>query len=366
MTICTNCGFELKVGQAVCPACGSAVKHAGNSSVANNVTKDFKVQTPSLFLKYADLLDNDALYQAALCKLNGISVQQNVAEAIEMFKILAFRGYHDGMYKLAECLLKLNPPDVEVACRWLAQAASDGHKPSQLLLNMMGFDVAKEQNRLGKIQDVVPSLEVLVKNALPSIVSIEVGCESNGKKAKMAGSGFIVEDGYVITNAHVIGENFSYITARFEPDVDSKSYNLVPLAIVPTLDIAVLRFTGLADKKFTSQTNFSMRLEGLEYGEDVYTIGNPLGIGLSVSKGVISCPNRASSYPPAVGEVIQTDITANHGNSGGALLDMGNNVIGMITFAPTASEGGMAMCVPASCIVAVLNKIQDLTKGERK
>ena len=360
MRHCTSCGYELK-DELICPACGAHITDdADKAKGSKGNAKDIEVANISVFLKYADLLDNEALYKAAICKLNGISVERNVKEAMEMLRILAFRGHLEAMYKYAECLLNDNPPDKDAACKWLTMAASEGHRPSRTLLDTLGYDVSKIAPQ-GRIRQV-SGLESLVVEALPSIVTIEAGTTSNGQNMRSMGSGFILEGGYVITNAHVIGNNPTYITARFEPDLNQTAYNLMPLAIAPTLDIAVLRFTGLADSKFSAQKNLSMRLEDLAYGEDVYTIGNPLGIGLSVSKGVISCPNRASNYPPAVGEVIQTDITANHGNSGGALLDMSNNVLGMITFAPVQSEGGMAMCVPACCIVAVLNKINQISK----
>ena len=95
----------------------------------------------------------------------------------------------------------------------------------------------------------------------------------------------------------------------------------------------------------------------MEYGEEVYTIGNPLGIGLSVSRGIVSCPSRNTRYPDAVKAVIQIDITANHGNSGGALLDQYNNVLGILTFIPGDSGGGITMCVPAKYIAEALNRL---------
>ena len=361
MSRCTSCGFELSPTQKVCPACGKVVAAvAATGSGAAGVVAKQTEQNVSVFMKYADLLDNEQLYNAALCKLNGIGIAKNFHEAMEMFKILAFRGYADGMYKYAECLLNDNQPDQETACRWLSQAASEGHKPSRLLLNNLGyaFKAAPVQGRISQVS----GLEALVAEALPSILSIEVITQNNGQKMRSAGSGFIIEGGYVITNAHVIGDNPVYVVARFEPGVDQTSYNLMPIAIAPSMDIAVLRFSGLADSKFTAQRNLELRVDQLAFGEDVYTIGNPLGIGLSVSKGVISSPNRQSNYPPAVKEVIQTDITANHGNSGGALLDMNNSVLGMITFTPSRSEGGMAMCVPSSRIVEVLNKTNEIIK----
>lgn len=353
MSKCSYCGYELKVGQAVCPACKSVV--IAKEKKADK--EDIVIAKPSVFLKYADLLDNDALFQAAVCKLNGISVAQDKAEAFEMFKILAFRGHHEAMYKLAELLLESNLPDEESAIRWLKIAAAEGHKASKLKLKMLDPDYKEDKSESQSIQNISSGLEALVRDALPSIVSINAGYKEDGNKMRSAGSGFIIEGGYVVTNAHVVGDDPIYITANFEPDIDKVTYNLLPVAVAQELDIAVLKFTGLAEKKIISRPNLNLRFNDIAYGEDVYTIGNPLGIGLSVAKGVVSCPNRKSDYPPAVKEVIQTDMTINHGNSGGALLDMDNNVLGMITFSISISEGGIAMCVPASYIVKLLNKI---------
>ena len=356
MAKCVNCGYELKSGQAQCPACRAYIEEKQEAPKLKKERAGF--EKSSLFLKYADVLDNEALYQAALCKLNGISVERNQNEAFEMLRILAFRGHSDAMYKLSELLSEAEFSDGEAAVKWLQIAAAQGHKPSRVKLKMLSLDCPTEQGHTQRIQNVSSGLEGLVREALPSIVSIEVGHENGKKKEGSRGSGFLLEGGYVVTNAHVIGENPYYITASFEPDIDPVPYNLCPLSVVSKLDIAILKFTGLAAKKFASRDSLHLRLRGVEYGEDVYTIGNPLGIGLSVTKGIVSCPNRASSYPPAVGEVIQTDMTINHGNSGGALLDMDNQVVGMMTYTLSTSEGGMAMCVPASRIEQVMNEIK--------
>lgn len=345
-----------------CPACGTAyteqAQRPARSAAAANSAQGAEGSVSS-FLKYADFVDDQVLYNLAVCKLQGAGMAKNEEEAFEMFKVLAFRGFYDGMYKLAEMYLARSEPDKESACRWLKIAADGGHKPSIIKLKMMGADAGAIANEAISIPASASALEALVRNALPNIVLIRSVLESgpNGSRCS-TGSGFIVEGGYVVTNAHVVGDSPECVTANFEPSLDSKTYNLMPLQVIPSLDVAILRFTGLADQKFTAQKNLTLRMENVAYGEEVYTIGNPLGMGLSVSRGVVSCPNRASSYPSKVKEVIQTDITANHGNSGGALLDRQNNVLGMITFSPGNSEGGIAMCVPSEYIVKVLNQIQ--------
>ena len=159
-----------------------------------------------------------------------------------------------------------------------------------------------------------------------------------------------------------MGKTPKSVTASFESSVDDKSYNLLPLVIAPELDVAILRFTGLADERISARENLRLRTEGVRYGEEVYTIGNPLGLRFSVSRGIVSTPLRESGHRKGIHEVIQTDITANHGNSGGALFDVSNNVLGMITYTPSDSEGGISMCVPSKYIVQVLNKLGESYK----
>lgn len=360
MAKCSFCGYELKSGQTQCPACRRTVGDAKSGKPrGNRESSDF--EKSSLFIKYADLLDNDALYQAALCKLNGIAVEKNKSEAFEMLRILAFRGHLDAMHKLAQLLMGSEFADEEAGLKWLQIAAGEGHKPSQVQLKMIASDDNPPKKVLTeKFQNASSSLEGLVREALPCIVTINVGHAKDKKKEESRGSGFILDGGYVVTNAHVIGEDPYYITANFEADIDPKPYNLCPLSIETKLDLAILKFTGLAEKKFAARDNLNLRLGGVEYGEDVYTIGNPLGIGLSVTKGIVACPNRVTNYPPAVGEVIQTDMTINHGNSGGALLDMQNQVVGVTTYTLATSGGGMAMCVPAARIDQVIKQIKNL------
>jgi S1-C subfamily serine protease len=347
MKKCTSCGYVADDADIYCAHCGEKLVQ-GEGSVAEN-----KVIINSTFLRIADFLDNETLYKAAVCKLNGIRVPKAEDEAIEIFKLLAYRGHFGSMYKLAEIYLNANPPDEEAAKAWLKTAASGGHVQSAVKLKNLNLSGEK----LDGITIEDGSLETLVRCALPSIVVIKAG--KTGSASVSLGSGFIIDGGYVITNAHVVGDNPEWVTCRFEPKLDEKTYSLMPIAVCPDSDVAVLKFCGAAEDKIKQTSHLSLKLSDVEYGETVYTVGNPLGVGFSVSKGVVSCPDRATSYPKGVSEVIQTDITANHGNSGGALLDKNNNVLGMITFTPGESAGGITMCVPSKYIVQVLNKIDN-------
>ena len=388
MKTCVNCNKQSPDDANFCRYCGAKLgapdKSAGGEGVGENNAG------VSMFLKYANFLDNAVLYRVALSKEQGL-ISSAPDEVAEIYKVLAFRGYPDGMYKYAEICLNGNPPDRLTAHKWLKIAADAGHTASRVKLQTenwgdgmpkplssgvsgAGYDYNSlrintrdaernndyvSENRNIQLPAEGGSFVERVKEVLPSILSINAVFKSGNNKMLSKGSGFLVQGGYVITNAHVVGENPECIEANFEPSIDTKTYNLMPLAILPELDIAVLCFTGNAGEALASRKLLSLRTEGVTFGEEVYTVGNPLGIGLSVSKGVVSSPNRKTDYPKKVDYVIQTDMTVNHGNSGGALLDAANNVIGVITFYPGKSEGGIAMCVPAIYIKQVLASINN-------
>lgn len=347
---CAYCGYSpVKEGEK-CPACGHlAGKKASGEAQAGSLT--------SAILKYADFLDNDRLYTAACCKLNGVATKEDKKQAFEIFRVLAFRGHLDGMYKLAELYLEGEEKDEEAALTWLKIAADAGHKPSKIKLKILKGTALSAMSGSLEIPENAAHLSDLVRQTLPSVVVVRASKRENGSSRGSQGSGFLLEGGYVVTNAHVTGENPEYLSAEFEPSVDERTYNLIPVKISPEHDIAILRFTGLADDKFTKRSNLHLCVRRPAFGEEVYTIGSPLGIGLSVARGVVSNPAQGSTYLRKVPTVIQTDLTANHGNSGGGIFNSKNEVLGIITYTPGNSEGGITMCIPAEYIVTVLNQI---------
>ena len=360
MKKCASCEKYAESSAAFCPYCGNKFPE----DETNNV---------SIFLKYAEFMDDEALYKAACGLELGILHEKTEGELEEILRLLAFRGHPESMFKYAMICLKDNPDDeenVEIAIRWLRIAADAGHEPSRnYLYTQLGERVRNQRPQAPITMDngggytgggIGGSFEGLVRDSLPAIVSILSTCivrsGSSRQRKTSAGSGFVVEGGYVITNAHVVGENPECVTARFEPSLDNKSYNLLPVVVDESLDLAVLKFTGNAARQVESQRQLELRTSAVAFGEKVYTVGNPLGLGLSVSQGVVSAPERSTNYPKRVSHVIQTDITVNHGNSGGALLDANNRVIGVITFFPNGSEGGIGMCVPAEYVEQMLRR----------
>jgi serine protease Do len=232
-------------------------------------------------------------------------------------------------------------------------AAKDGHLPSRIKLQEINPDALKQDvsstNNLNNLN---------VEKTMKSVVKICSSHIENDGYYLSQGAGFILNGGYVITNAHVVGNNYNSITATFEQRLDNEIYELEPVSVQPDADIAILKFIGLAKDKISARENLSLKEGDLNYGQFVYTIGNPHGIGISVSSGIVSCPNRSYNYLPKVKEFIQTDISINHGNSGGALFDEHDNVVGMITSTHGNVEWGLSMAIPAKYIRNELEKIK--------
>ena len=199
-----------------------------------------------------------------------------------------------------------------------------------------------------------------VQKVLPSIVAIGVEFVDLKKQAIMgsAGSGYILDGGFVVTNSHVVEQPLiRNITATFDPSIDSVTYDLRIVEIVPEADVAVLRFTGLMDKVMSRKKHLTLRTTPLKMGEDVYTIGNPLDLGISANRGVVSCPSRRFEHR-GLKDYIQVSLSLNPGNSGGALLDFQNRVVGMTTMG--FSKPGADMCVPAKEIEKIVNRIREV------
>ncbi len=154
------------------------------------------------------------------------------------------------------------------------------------------------------------------------------------------GSGFIIrEDGYIITNAHVVqGEIEVSVTVyrRVEGRLERKSYDKVQIvAINPFVDLALLKIDAkeLGETKLTKV--FFGRTEDVKQGSPVFAVGAPRGLDFTQTQGSVSSTNRAMD-----GKVyIQIDAPINPGNSGGPLFNEKGEVIGVNSLKLGASEG---------------------------
>ena len=178
------------------------------------------------------------------------------------------------------------------------------------------------------------------------------------RKASSLGSGFIIkEDGIIITNNHVIADAEDIVIR-----VEDKEYNAKVIGADPYMDLAVLKMET-KDKFKTVSFGDSTKAR---VGDWVVAIGNPFGLGGTVTSGIISARNRQIGLT-RYEDFIQTDASINQGNSGGPLFNLKGEVIGVNTaiIAPGQSGSiGIGFAIPAN---AASNVIEQLIKfGETK
>ncbi len=165
------------------------------------------------------------------------------------------------------------------------------------------------------------------------------------------GSGVIVSpSGYILTNNHVV-EAADEIKVAF---ADGKELLARVVGTDPDTDLAVLRVEA---EKLPAITFGSS--ENLRVGDIVLAIGNPLGIGQTVTSGIVSGLGRTGLRINTFENFIQTDAAINQGNSGGALLDARGNLIGINTAILSQSGGsiGIGLAIPSSMAKSVMEQI---------
>ncbi len=178
------------------------------------------------------------------------------------------------------------------------------------------------------------------------------------RSASALGAGFVIsEDGYVVTNNHVI-------EGADEIEVEFINGDIFPARIVGTdanIDIAVLKID--ADKPF-EYVAFG-NSDVARVGDWVMAMGNPLGQGFSVSAGIISARNRELSGP--YDDYIQTDAAINRGNSGGPLFNMDGEVIGVNTaiISPSGGSIGLGFSMASNTVDPVVEQLKEYGEVRR-
>jgi len=166
------------------------------------------------------------------------------------------------------------------------------------------------------------------------------------------GSGVIFSsDGYILTNQHVIGDQFKNIIVEL---VDGRKAKAKIIGIDKGTDLAVLK---IESEELNLPPIEIANSDELKIGDVVLAIGNPYGIGQSVTMGIISATGREFDNPYS--NYLQTDAAINFGNSGGALVDTNGRLIGINTFIKSSSGGsdGIGLAVPSSLVLAIINDL---------
>ena len=186
------------------------------------------------------------------------------------------------------------------------------------------------------------------------------GGEGGGpNRVQSLGSGFVIDgSGFVVTNNHVI-EEADEIEVNFS---DGSSLPAVLIGRDPKTDIAVLKVEPDDPLPYV---NFGDS-EAARVGDWVVAIGNPFGLGGSVSAGIISARNRDINAGP-YDDFIQTDAAINRGNSGGPLFNMAGEVIGVNTaiISPSGGSIGIGFAVPSAIATAVVEQLREYGETRR-
>ena len=184
------------------------------------------------------------------------------------------------------------------------------------------------------------------------------------REAQSLGSGFLVSpDGYIVTNNHVVspgqrGAAVSSITVTFP---DRSEYPAKLIGRDAASDLAVLKIEGknLPFVKFGDSARTRV-------GDWVVAIGNPYGLGGTVTAGIVSALHRNIGSGPS-DRYIQTDASINQGNSGGPMFDMNGNVIGINTaiFSPTGGNVGIGFAIPSEVAAPIIETLKSGGKVKR-
>lgn len=176
------------------------------------------------------------------------------------------------------------------------------------------------------------------------------GFRQRDSESTNLGSGVIVSaDGYIVTNAHVIAKADNIVVMLN----DGKKINAKLIGSDPESDLAVIKIdmTGLKPLGFKQDLT--------KVGDVVLAIGNPFGVGQTVTQGIISATGRTGLGINTFEDFIQTDAAINPGNSGGALVDAYGQLVGINTaiFSRSGGSMGIGFAIPTSIVEQVMNSI---------
>ena len=208
------------------------------------------------------------------------------------------------------------------------------------------------ESKLGIVQEEFSLLKAIAGEDFSGIIEDSISSVVIIKTDVNQGTGFIIhEDGYVVTNAHVL--NYATIIEALTYDQEIMEVTLVGYDL--DFDIALLKIPG---------THSALELENsdtIRIAENVIAIGNPYGFKFSVSRGIVSEVHRTG--PNGLDAYIQTDAALNPGNSGGPLINQKGEVIGINNFKLGSAEG-IGFALESNFIKQAVNDIYQEAVGE--
>jgi S1-C subfamily serine protease len=177
----------------------------------------------------------------------------------------------------------------------------------------------------------------------------------DGRQPRGQGSGFVYDaEGHIVTNEHVVDDAQS-LTVTFR---DGTRYEAEVVGSDPSTDLAVIKVDAPAAKLKPLQLGDS---RSLRVGDTVVAIGSPFGLEGTVTTGIVSALGREMMAPNnfAIDDTIQTDAAINHGNSGGPLLNLRGQVIGVNAQIRSESGGndGVGFAIPSSTVEEIAGRL---------
>ena len=176
---------------------------------------------------------------------------------------------------------------------------------------------------------------------------------NNERVERSLGSGVVISaDGYIVTNNHVV-ENAESIRVAFN---DRETYQAEVIGTDPQTDVALIKINPEHDLPFLEFGDS----DALRVGERVMAVGNPFGVGQTVTMGIVSAKGRSIGLM-AYEDHIQTDAAINPGNSGGALVNMRGDVVGINSAILSRSGGsqGIGFAIPAQLVERILASLRE-------
>ena len=224
------------------------------------------------------------------------------------------------------------------------------------------------------ISDYSGTSIAVAEKVLPSVVGIKVTYQISSifgsSVGEAMGSGIIIsEDGYIVTNNHVISEGSSSSFYAIEEATsisvkiyeEEQTYEAKVIGTDAITDLAVIKIekTGLTPAELGDSSS-------VKVGEFAMAIGNPVGMEYSVTSGIISAIDREVSADGTTYTAIQTDAAINSGNSGGALVNANGQVIGINTL-KLAGDGieGIGFAIPISSTTNIIQQLIEFSSVKR-
>lgn len=231
------------------------------------------------------------------------------------------------------------------------------------------------------LKDEVPSLAPMVEQVTPAVVNISVagskevragmdpfqyffgnrrGPQTQERPFKGLGSGVIIDKdkGYVVTNNHVIDDADEIIVTL----KDGRQFEAKKIGSDAESDVALLKIEpkNLTEVKIADS-------DKLRVGDFVVAIGNPFGLGQTVTSGIVSAKGRSGLANQTLEDYIQTDAAINSGNSGGALVNLNGELVGINTaiIAPGGGNVGIGFAIPSVMMQNLVDQLIEFGEVKR-